>query len=677
MLSSRAEKRQGGPPSGASVPIPKLSTPLGPTLDSMETFHPDRQSARTGPLASWLLAGLLLVSFALRLWDASQGLHAGRYFDERFTLKNVTQILDGDFRPRHAFYLSLSYLPQAAVLAASRGLYDLTGIEALSIYSEQAADRYSPTAYLLCRLCNVLYGVFSLWMVFLIGRRLGSAWVGLVAAAVLAAFHRHVLSSAEFKPDILVVFLTTVTFYWTLAAAFRPTLGRYLRLGLGIGLTVSAKYTGIASCLPITAAALYHGFGPRRDRRQLGWLVLAGLTSFVTFVALNPFLAVVFRYIPKLVNGYAAHGKAEHSNHWVVFLRQINFLIVHHGWLTALFVLAGTIGILWRLRRPAPEDTPEWRIGWSLVLSIVLGYSFLHAVGMTLFRGQNYMPVAPFTSLLAAWAMVETWRALTRRVPALAARPIAVAVWTVAGLLLLGQQLAVVYGRVIPSNWSAAREVLTARLAPLELRHVAYEKVAGALRLGGKNRALTTAVDRLDQLDPALLDRADAEVFPERRLDGPATEFYRRRIARLDPRQVVRVSSRLFRNRGETVVLLLHPWHQDALFGPLALDRPDGPQKGGMRALTSVLPPGVAPGDVLSAVLWVPKGVHRLDGLRVDPGGSLVPTFETGRRLRKMRLMTPRFALRGGETRIRIPSPPGTPPAGYQLELYRWRPEAP
>ena len=106
---------------------------------------------------------------------------------------------------------------------------------------------------------------------------------------------------------------------------------------------------------------------------------------------------------------------------------------------------------------------------------------------MTLFRGQNYMPVAPFTSLLAAWAMVETWRALTRRVPMLVARPAAVAVWTVAGLLLLGQQLTVVYGRVIPSNWSAAREELTSRLAPLELRHVAYEKVAGSLRLGGKN----------------------------------------------------------------------------------------------------------------------------------------------------------------------------------------------
>ena len=62
----------------------------------------------------WLLAALLLVSFALRTWDASQGLNASRYFDERFTLKNITALLkNGDYRPRHAFYLSLSYLPQS------------------------------------------------------------------------------------------------------------------------------------------------------------------------------------------------------------------------------------------------------------------------------------------------------------------------------------------------------------------------------------------------------------------------------------------------------------------------------------------------------------------------------------------------------------------------------------
>ncbi|HYG61312.1 MAG TPA: glycosyltransferase family 39 protein [Thermoanaerobaculia bacterium] len=637
----------------------------------METLHPDHQSqsARTGPLFSWLLAVLLLLSFLLRLWLACQGLHTGHYGDERFAFRNVTGLLQGEIRPRHAFYPSLSYLPQSAVLAASWGLHELTGIEALSIFSEKAVDGYSPTAYLLCRLCNVLFGVLALWMVFLIGRRIHSPAAGLLAAAVLAALHRHVLSSTQFKPDILVLFLTTVTFYWTLAAAFRPALGRYARVGAGIGLAVSAKYTGIASCLPITAAALCNGLGPRRDRCQLGWLVAAGLISIATFVVLNPFLGVVLHYIPLQASSYAARVENEPSGHWVVFIRQIEFLIVHHGWLTALFVLAGTVGLLWRYRRPVPGDGGERRVGWLLVLSLFLGYSALHTAGMTLFRSQNYLPVAPFTSLIAAWAMVEAWRALVHRVPALSRRPAAATAVVAAGLVLLADQAAVVYKWVIPNTWAEARHVLTARLAPIGLRHVVYEKGTNILRLGGKNRALITAAGRLGELGPAFLERADAEVFPDSRLHGPDADFYRRRLERLPPDQVVRVSSRPFHSRGETLVLLLHPWRQDGRF-ELPLGRP--PQV--RRRQTSVLPPGIAPGDVLSAVLWAPREAQRLEGLRLDPGGELVRTFEAGSRARKVRLMTRRFALTGGETRVRLVSPPGRYPEGYRLELYRWRP---
>lgn len=635
----------------------------------MDTVHPERQTVATNRAASLLLAALLVVSFGLRLWDASHGLHAGRYFDERFTLRNVTQILEGDFKPRHAFYLSLSYLPQSAVLAASQGLHRLTGIEALSIYSEKAADRYSPTAYLLCRLVNVAFGLVSLWVTFLIGRRAFSPWVGLLGAAVLAAFHRHLLSSTEFKPDILVVMLTTVTLWWALEAALRPTLRRYLLAGMGVGLAVSAKYTGIASALPVAAAALAHA---RRDRRQIGWLVLAGVTSFLTFLALNPFLDVVFRFIPKLVTGYARHGVAEKSNHWVVFVRQIDFLVVHHGWLTAAFVALGTGWMLWRLLRrrdEAPEHTAQ-RLGSILLLALFVGYSLLHSGGMTLFRGQNYLPVVPASSLIAAWAMVEAWRVLARRLPVLETRRAATALWAAVGLALVAQQSLVAYTRVIPTNWQVARQELTHRLAPIELRHIAYEKTGGALRLGNRNRALTTAVERLDQVNPELLDAADAEIFGQRRFDGPTADFYRRRVERLAPGQVEIVKSRLFRSRGEPVFMLLHPWERNGDPVDLVVTRATP------RSMAAALPADLQPGDEVSLVLWVPKGAHRIGAVKIDPGGRPLQALETGRRLRRFRLTTPRFRVQGGEGRVRIPSPPGTGLEAYRVELYRWRPDS-
>src|SRR5262249_26479560 len=158
---------------------------------------------------------------------------------------------------------------------------------------------------------------------------------------------------------------------------------------------------------PITAAVLKNGW---RDRRQWLWLVLAGLTSGLTFVALNPFLDVGFQFIPILVKGYADKGVTQPSKHWVVFERQVDFPIRNHRPVVALFVLLGLVGLLWRTYRPAADDSEERRLGSLLVLSILLGYSALHSLGMTLFRSQNYLPVAPFSSLAAAWAMVELWR---------------------------------------------------------------------------------------------------------------------------------------------------------------------------------------------------------------------------------------------------------------------------
>lgn len=63
---------------------------------------------------------LLIVagSFSLQVWRASDGLHPGRWWDERFAMANIAAILDGDPKPRNAWYQSLSYWPQAALLAA-------------------------------------------------------------------------------------------------------------------------------------------------------------------------------------------------------------------------------------------------------------------------------------------------------------------------------------------------------------------------------------------------------------------------------------------------------------------------------------------------------------------------------------------------------------------------------
>jgi hypothetical protein len=616
------------------------------------------------------LAALLIISFALRTWNASQGLRSNRYFDERYTLKNVSALLKhGDFRPRNAFYLSLAYLPQAAVLAASNTLYQITRYRPFAIYAK-TADGYSPSAYWICRMVNVVYGVLSLWLLFHVGRRVASPEVGLLAAAILAAFPRHLLSSVEFKPDILVTLLVLLTFYWTISAALRPRPARFLGVGFGVGLAVSAKYTGVAAALPLTVAVLAKG---RRDRRQWVWLALAGLISVVTFVVLNPYLSVVFQFIPKLVHAYASQGAREKSGHWVVFRDQIGFLVEHHGLIVAAFAAAGVAGMLWRLARPAPEDTDERRLGYLLVLGLLLGYSLLHSLGMTLFRGQNYLPVVPMTSLTAAWAMVELWRALARRVPWLEEWPVAAPIWLAVSVALIARPAMIVYNRVVPTNFEVANESVLAAVEPLGLRHIVYEKDLGIFQTGSKpRRPLLSQVDRLSAVAPVFLDRADVEIFPGGRLAGPAAELYRRRVARISESQVEVVKSRSFHSRGEPVIVLRHPWTVVGEPTVVPFRRPEGAPY-----LAARLPEGlVRPGDTVSLLLWVPResAERRLGKLRLDPGDRPVPLAYVGRRLNRFFRVSPRFQLRGDEVRVRIPAAPDDRPRGFGLEVYRWSP---
>lgn len=616
------------------------------------------------------LAAVLIASLALRMWDSSQGLTGNRYFDERFIMKNVSGILKhGDFRPRHAFYLSLSYLPQAGVLAASESLYRVTRYRPFSIYA-RTSDGYSPTAYWLCRMVSVAYGVLSLWLLFVIGSRIWSPEVGLFAAAIMAAFPRHLLSSVEIKPDILVILLVALTLYGSLRAAWRPRLSRYLLAGLGIGLAVSTKYTGIAAALPLTAATIANG---RRDRRPWLWLGLAAAVSVLTFLVLNPFLGVVFQFIPILVRGYAAQGVQEKSNHWVVWQRQVDFLTDHHGPLVAAFVGLGVGWLLWRLARPAPEDSAERRLGTLLVLSLLLGYSALHAGGMTLFRGQNYLPVLPASSLVAAWAMVELWRKLAGRFRALAWWPVP----ALLGLGLIGalflQQARIVYVRVIPTNFALANRALLGKLEPFGLRHVVFEEGLGPFQVAGRpRRPLLTRVARLADLERAYLDRADFEIFPHRRLAGPQAELYRDRLARLPTAQIAVYSSRPFRSRGDTVVLLSHPWMPAGPKLEMRVRRP-----GGTADLVSRFPSGlVRPGETVSLVLWVPRDAAKPTerDLQLDPGARTVRVFDVGRRLSRYYRMSPRLQLGGQELRIRIAGKPGDRPRDFGIEVYRWRP---
>jgi hypothetical protein len=605
----------------------------------------------------WLLAALLAVAFALRLWYAWIEPHSDRTYDERYSFQNLGPLLDhGIWEPYQTFYLAASWLPQAAVLGASEALHRLTGIAVLAIHGE-TADGWSATAYRLARGVVVVWSVLDLFVVFLVGRRLFDERVGLLAAALLAAFGRDLISAGKFKPDTLVVLLTVCAFYAAVALARDDGWRRFAVVGVFVGLAMSAKMTGISAAFAPAAAVLFLGW-----RRLALWLRLAwaALVSFLTFAALNPYLSKVLRSVLNLSQGYDERAAAAESSHVTVFWRQFEFLAIHHGWVVFGFAMAGLVGLVAVARREA--EPRERRLGAFLLVFQVVGYSLLHTGGMSLFRGQNYLSVSPFTSLAAAWAMLVAWRWLGARWPVLGRRALAAAVWGALGLWLVLRPARLVYGEAIPSNWDQAWEFLQLELQPLATRQVSYVAAERQKRTLMEDRALA-AILRLDSSTPGEpLDLSDAELLPA---DDPSLEARLRSGAAA----ARRFTSRPFASQGKAVVALVHPWRLAVESSPsLAASRDGG-------AFTAVLPGALAPGDVVALELLLPRGERLRDGVSLEPGGPL-PVVTGGLAPKRSRFLTARFAVTGSPVTVRVFAPARLRPAQVEVRLLRFEPPA-
>lgn len=606
-----------------------------------------------------LLAAVLVVGFGVRLW---LNLTLPRYFDDHYVLNNIRLYLNGSLRPRHSYYGSLSYLPQAFALGICEFLYSLTGLDVFSVHGSYA-EGFTLVAFRITRMFVLAYSLLSVVMIYHVGRRLFSPAVGGIAAAVLAAYPQHLRSSTQLKPDMLALLFTLVTLYWTAAAVRDPRRSRFLLAGVGVGLATASKYTGIGSCLPLTAWALWTGF---RDRRRWGWLVLSGLTAVATFFALNPFLGTVLRFVPRLIHFYGDRAHDAHTDQWTVLRREIEFLATQHDWLLGALLLLGTALLARRLWRGPDRE----RAAALLPLALYLGHSAIHAAGVSFFRSQNMLPALAGTALVCAFAIERCGRWLLSRVPA---KP---GVVFLAGLipagLLLAAQLDYAYERIVPVTWSVAERTLRARINPLRAGEVACEPANARIGLAdGWQSAVETAVPSLAALPPSLLDFTDAEVFPLSRSDGPEAAFYRGRQQRRG-QTVLQVRPRLFRLRGTPLVVLLHPWRPAGPAVRLDLAR-------AVRSPNVLLGrlPDAAPGDVFSIELVRPVKERFTTVVVLQPGDRVLPLRLAGRLKGQLRFLTQRFPYAAGQVRLRVPVAPQSDPGAFRLRLWRWTPNPP
>ena len=210
------------------------------------------------------LIGILALATGLRVYGLSWGLRHIPHEDERHFVDNTRRMLaQGDFDhlfyeyPGLSFYIfrtALAFLPPSAPRSMS---------------------------YLAARGVVAAFGVLSVVLVYLLGRRMASPGVGLVAALFTAVSPVEVQTAHMVRPDVLLETFSLAGFLTFLGVG--PKLKYDLGSGAALGAATAIKFSGIL-LLPSYLVRRLLAPGPRFNR-----LFLAGLVALAVFFVLTPY----------------------------------------------------------------------------------------------------------------------------------------------------------------------------------------------------------------------------------------------------------------------------------------------------------------------------------------------------------------------------------------------------
>ncbi len=217
---------------------------------------------------SLALAGILGLAAVLRFAGLSWGLRHAPEGDETVFVANVAEMirhhdLDQRFYEYPGLFFLLLRLP-------------------LSLLSPEALA--SSAAYLAARATVAAFGVASVFLVWVLARRLVSPRAGLIAALFLAVSPIEVSTAHMVRPDVVLETLVLL-FYLVLFSQWREPLQDAMA-GLALGAAVALKPTSI-----LLLPSLVFERAMRPGRRLRG-LVLAGLCAAGLAAIATPSLMV-------------------------------------------------------------------------------------------------------------------------------------------------------------------------------------------------------------------------------------------------------------------------------------------------------------------------------------------------------------------------------------------------
>jgi 4-amino-4-deoxy-L-arabinose transferase-like glycosyltransferase len=354
------------------------------------------QGADSRALAWATLALLLLGALAIRLWGIRQGLPYVYNADENaHFVPHAIGMFGHDLNPHYfANPPAFTYLLHIVFAIYFGGRRALSHEFAL----------HPGQVFLIARVTAATLGTVAVWLLYLVGARLFSRAVGLLAGALLAVAFLPVFYSHLALNDVPTLVPATLSMLGSAGVLRRGRWVDYLLAGVGLGLGCATKYTAGIMLLVLGAASAARFLSASRPspRALIGGLSLAGGAAIVSFLIANPYAVLDFgSFHAGLVHQSTvsdeAQGKlgAPHESGIVYYLWSLTWGL---GWMPTLAALGGALTV-WRAN-PA--------IGWMLVPAPLLYLMFMGLENR--YFGRWLLPIFPLLCILAAFFAVQILR---------------------------------------------------------------------------------------------------------------------------------------------------------------------------------------------------------------------------------------------------------------------------
>ena len=313
----------------------------------------------------------------VRLWGIDYGLPCTYCRpDEDRLISTALRLSLEDPNPHYFIWPGLFFYSTRGILEAAtlaRRLFGgIAGGSPSDLYREDPAYLHLILRYIFCG-----FGVATVYLLGLLGKRIFSPRVGLLAAFFLALSFLHVRDSHFAMLDIPVTLLAVGFFLAAWSVYSRGRWGDYLRAGAVLGLAVATKYYAVLLAVPLITAHLSRSSLDRDGFRRLFTAltlgaVLFALASPYTLLDAASFAREIKDGImaPQFVDGFHLLPGLDPARGW---LYHITFSLRYGmGWPLEILALAGVGYGVWRM---IGGKVPE-RLILSFFLVFYLALSF-------------------------------------------------------------------------------------------------------------------------------------------------------------------------------------------------------------------------------------------------------------------------------------------------------------